>query len=83
MVLLLCLYAICGQFLFMFANCFQPQYNGDISTGSMLTLDRNAADNKPDGEEQQHSSSHLDINDADDRMKRYYGEYEQYNLVSC
>ncbi|KAK3860359.1 hypothetical protein Pcinc_033578 [Petrolisthes cinctipes] len=50
-----------------------PQYNGDLNPGSMLTLDRNAADNKPDGEEQQHSSSHLDINDADDRMKRYYG----------
>ncbi|KAK4323990.1 hypothetical protein Pmani_005355 [Petrolisthes manimaculis] len=49
------------------------QYNGDLNPGSMLTLDRNAADNKPDGEEQQHSSSHLDINDADDRMKRYYG----------
>lgn len=36
--------------------------------------DRDAIDNKPDGEEQTHNTSHLDINEADDRMKRYYGK---------
>ncbi|XP_045129278.1 uncharacterized protein LOC123515007 isoform X8 [Portunus trituberculatus] len=47
--------------------------NGDNSMRPMMTLDRDAADNKPDGEEQQHPTNHMDINDADDRMKRYYG----------
>lgn len=47
--------------------------NGDLSVSIMAGLDRDAADNKPDGEEQQQSGGHLDINDADDRMKRYYG----------
>lgn len=47
--------------------------NGDSSMRPMMTLDRDAADNKPDGEEQQHPTNHMDINDADDRMKRYYG----------
>ncbi|KAK7079998.1 hypothetical protein SK128_026243, partial [Halocaridina rubra] len=47
--------------------------NGELGGSSVLDLDRDAEDNKPDGEEQQHSGSHLDISDADDRMKRYYG----------
>ncbi|XP_068221414.1 uncharacterized protein [Palaemon carinicauda] len=51
----------------------QPFMNGDIGNPAFLGLDRDAEDNKPDGEEQQHSGSHLDISDADDRMKRYYG----------
>ncbi|XP_066938047.1 uncharacterized protein [Macrobrachium rosenbergii] len=51
----------------------QPLMNGDIGNPALLGLDRDAEDNKPDGEEQQHSGSHLDISDADDRMKRYYG----------
>ncbi|XP_071539505.1 uncharacterized protein [Panulirus ornatus] len=51
----------------------QPLMNGDLSVSIMAGLDRDAADNKPDGEEQQQSAGHLDINDADDRMKRYYG----------
>ncbi|XP_069946457.1 uncharacterized protein [Cherax quadricarinatus] len=50
----------------------QPLMNGDINMEAMIGLDRDADDNKPDGEEQQ-SAGHLDINDADDRMKRYYG----------
>lgn len=50
----------------------QPLLNGDIGS-SVLGLDRDSEDNKPDGEEQQHSGSNLDISDADDRMKRYYG----------
>ena len=52
----------------------QMMLNGDHSMRSMITLDRDAADNKPDGEEQQHPTNHMDINDADDRMKRYYGQ---------
>ncbi|XP_069195157.1 uncharacterized protein [Procambarus clarkii] len=51
----------------------QPLMNGDIILDAMTGLDRDADDNKPDGEEQQQSAGHLDINDADDRMKRYYG----------
>nr|XP_027227879.1 uncharacterized protein LOC113819861 [Penaeus vannamei] len=51
----------------------QPLLNGDLGGSALLGLDRDAADNQPDGEEQQQSGSHLDINDADDRMKRYYG----------
>lgn len=47
--------------------------NGDHDIRSMMTLDRDAADNKPDGEEQQQPTNHMDISDADDRMKRYYG----------
>lgn len=44
----------------------------------MMTLDRDAADNKPDGEEQQQPTNHMDISDADDRMKRYYGVFHIY-----
>lgn len=51
----------------------KPLLNGDLGGSALLGLDRDAADNQPDGEEQQQSGSHLDINDADDRMKRYYG----------
>lgn len=47
--------------------------NGDHDIRNMMTLDRDAADNKPDGEEQQQPTNHMDISDADDRMKRYYG----------
>ena len=35
--------------------------------------DRDALDNKPDGEEQRLSPLNLDTNDADEKMKRYYG----------
>lgn len=54
----------------------QPLLNGDLGGSALLGLDRDAADNQPDGEEQQQSGSHLDINDADDRMKRYYGNFD-------
>ncbi|KAB7506640.1 hypothetical protein Anas_00276 [Armadillidium nasatum] len=36
-------------------------------------MDRDSLDNKPDGEEQKSSPLNVDINEADDRMKRYYG----------
>ena len=41
-------------------------------------LDRDSEDNKPDGEEQPTTNqslndAQLDINQADDRMKRFYG----------
>ncbi|XP_050711566.1 uncharacterized protein LOC126995740 isoform X6 [Eriocheir sinensis] len=55
------------------ANQRQMLLNGDHDIRSMMTLDRDAADNKPDGEEQQQPTNHMDISDADDRMKRYYG----------
>ena len=55
--------------------------NGDIGNPVMLGMDRDAEDNKPDGEEQQHSGSHLDISDADDRMKRYYGKFFEPTIV--
>ncbi|XP_042236754.1 uncharacterized protein LOC121875982 isoform X3 [Homarus americanus] len=55
------------------SNRRQHLLNGDLSMSAITGLDRDAADNKPDGEEQQQSAGHLDINDADDRMKRYYG----------
>ena len=44
-----------------------------LKAADFASLDRDAIDNKPDGEEQTHNTSHLDINEADDRMKRYYG----------
>ncbi|XP_076055602.1 uncharacterized protein LOC143033881 isoform X3 [Oratosquilla oratoria] len=50
-----------------FKNLGEDSYHHEIALG----LDRSA--NKPDGEEQQETLNHLDINDADDRMKRYYG----------
>lgn len=55
-------------------NDFQMLLNGDNNMRGMMTLDRDAADNKPDGEEQQQPTNHMDISDADDRMKRYYGK---------
>lgn len=54
-------------------DTLQMFLNGDHDIRNMMTLDRDAADNKPDGEEQQQPTNHMDISDADDRMKRYYG----------
>lgn len=55
--------------------------NGDHNMRGMMTLDRDAADNKPDGEEQQQPTNHMDISDADDRMKRYYGMSQHLLLL--